>query len=242
METGLTNENTGILKKFALIVAGGSGSRMCHDVPKQFLVIAGKPLLMHTLESFLAFDPQMEIIVVLPEGKTEHWKKLCQVHQCTIAHHVTCGGMERFFSVRNGLNLISGEGIVFIHDGVRPLVSRETLLRCFDTALQYGNALPVVSVSESVRYIDQESSQSLDRSKVMLVQTPQTFLVSLIKDAYQQPYDQQFTDDASVLEKFGHKIHLTGGNRENIKITWPSDLPWAEALLGNRNPDVTGKY
>jgi 2-C-methyl-D-erythritol 4-phosphate cytidylyltransferase len=221
------------LRKYALILAGGSGLRMGYPLPKQFIDLAGKPLLIHTLENFASFDTQIDIVLVLPSEHADLWQQLCIKHNCKIPHRIAFGGKERFYSVQNGLELIQTDGIVFIHDAVRPLVSHQTLGRCFETARLTGNALPVISVSESVRFVENETSHSIDRSKIMLVQTPQTFRVSLIKEAYRQSFDAKFTDDASVLENTGHTIHLTEGNRENIKITWPSDLIWAESFLAS---------
>ncbi|MCK3683717.1 2-C-methyl-D-erythritol 4-phosphate cytidylyltransferase [Maribellus sp. YY47] len=217
--------------KFALIVAGGSGSRMNNEVPKQFLELAGKPVLMHTFEAFYSFDTAIRFVLVLPESEFQRWKELCEKHHFNINHHLAAGGSSRFESVKNGLDCIPEDGIVFIHDGVRPLVSKQTLQNCLDTARVKGNALPVVPVSESVRYIDGSKNTSLDRSKYFLVQTPQTFTLSLIKKAYQQPYSELFTDDASVLENMGTNIVTVEGNRENIKITFPEDLRIATLLL-----------
>jgi len=224
------------MKKIALIVAGGSGIRMGYQLPKQFLEISGKPVLMHTLKVFERFGPTMEIILVLPQEHHNLWSGLCIEHGFTIHHRVVTGGQTRFQSVKNGLSVISGEGIVFIHDGVRPLVSEATLQRCLDTALQYGNAIPAVPVGESVRWSDGTSSHPIDRNNFFLVQTPQTFQISLIKNAYQQEESPDFTDDASVLEKTRETIRLVEGNRDNIKITWPADLTFAEILLKEQYP------
>ena len=220
-----------MLKKFVLIVAGGSGSRMQNSTPKQFLEISGKPVLMHTLSAFYNFDPSIEIILVLPEDQLETWKKLCNNHNFSIPHKLAHGGKMRFDSVKNGLEQISENGIVFIHDGVRPLVSAQTIKNCLNTTIEKGNALPVVPVSESVRYVDENASKALDRTKYFLVQTPQTFRVDEIKQAYKQPYSGFFSDDASVLENMGTKINTVAGNRENIKITFPEDIRLAEVLL-----------
>jgi 2-C-methyl-D-erythritol 4-phosphate cytidylyltransferase len=217
-----------LMKKFALIVAGGSGSRMGSQQLKQFMEIAGKPVLMHTIEAFTTFDPAIMIILVLPENQKKFWEELCNKHKFQIPHSVANGGFLRFHSVKNGLDAIPEEdGIVFIHDSVRPLVSHETLQRCYDGAVKYGNAIPVFSVSESIRVKDAGISYPVDRSKLVLVQTPQTFRLPLIKSAYQQEYCPEFTDDATVLEKTVKSIHLVEGNRENIKITWPEDLIFA---------------
>jgi 2-C-methyl-D-erythritol 4-phosphate cytidylyltransferase len=220
------------MKKFALIVAGGSGSRMGSRQLKQFMEISGKPVLIHTLEAFIRFDPEIEIVLVLPENQKKTWSELCRKHGFRYPHLITSGGFLRFLSVKNGLNAISGnEGIVFIHDGVRPLVSFGTLQRCCDTAVQYGNAVPAIPVNESVRIKDAGNTYPFDRSKLFIVQTPQTFMLSEIRSAYQQEYCPEFTDEATVYEKTGKRIHIVEGNRENVKITWPEDLVYAETIL-----------
>lgn len=219
------------MKKFALIVAGGSGNRMKNNIPKQFLEINDRPILMHTFDAFLRYDPQIEIIVVLPRDQVEYWKLLCEKHKFKIKHKIAFGGKTRFDSVNNGLDLISAGGIVFIHDGVRPLVSIKTLDNCYETALGKGNALPVMPVSESVRMVEGSKNISVDRSKYFLVQTPQTFKTHLIKKAFQQATSNMFTDDATVLENIGETIQLVDGNRENIKITFPEDLVYAKIFL-----------
>lgn len=223
------------MRKIALIVAGGTGTRMKSPVPKQFMEINGKPLLMHTFQAFMNCDSDFEFVLVLPEGEIDTWKKLCENHTFIINHSVVKGGKTRFHSVKNGLKKIDGDGIVFIHDGVRPLVSAETIEKCFRTAVQKGNALPVIPPSESVREVINGENRAVDRSQIFLVQTPQTFRVSVIKKTYEQEYMESFTDDASVLENTGKKIYLVEGNRENMKITYPEDLKLASLLLlGNR--------
>lgn len=219
------------MKKIALIVAGGSGSRMNSAIPKQFIEINGKPVLMHTFEAFLKTDPYFEFILVLPENETDNWRTLCKNHNFSINHRVVPGGRTRFYSVRNGLEKIEDEGIVFIHDGVRPLVSAQTIQNCYQTALEKGNALPVIAPSESVREVTNGTTRAVDRNRFFLVQTPQTFRVSVIKKAYEQEFSELFTDDASVLEQSGVAINIVEGNCENIKITWPADIPVAGALL-----------
>ncbi|HBL75325.1 MAG: 2-C-methyl-D-erythritol 4-phosphate cytidylyltransferase [Bacteroidetes bacterium GWF2_42_66] len=223
------------MKKFALIVAGGMGSRMGNSLPKQFIDLLGEPILMHTIRVFHHFDAGMKIIVVLPENQKLKWKELCSQNRFAVPHQLAAGGENRFESVKNGLKAIDEEGIVFIHDGVRPLVSRETLVRCFETALKYGNAIPVLPVTESLRKQEGEINISVDRSLYVSVQTPQTFRSGQILDAFTQNYDPAFTDDASVAEKSGYKINMVEGNRENIKITTPTDLIVAEAFLTNRS-------
>jgi 2-C-methyl-D-erythritol 4-phosphate cytidylyltransferase len=219
------------MKKIALIVAAGSGSRMHSPLPKQFMELNGKPLLMHTFRAFKKADPDFEFVLVLPEKEIDTWKRLCKKFGFNIKHSIAKGGKSRFHSVKNGLKQIGDEGIVFIHDGVRPLVSAKTIENCFQTALAHGNALPVILPSESVRRVSGGKSEAVDRTRYYLVQTPQTFRVQLIKKAYEQKYSEKFTDDASVLENTGASIYLVEGNRENIKITWPADLTIAAALL-----------
>lgn len=222
------------MKKFALIVAGGSGSRMNNAVPKQFIEINDRPVLMHTFDAFISFDSKLEFILVLPKDQVGFWNKLCQKHQFKTAYKIAFGGKTRFQSVKNGLDLISDEGIVFIHDGVRPLVSAQTLRNCLNSAVEKGNVLPVIPVTESVRYVDEKGNRPVDRSKYFLIQTPQTFQTKLIKEAYLKATSDLFTDDASVLESVGETIHLVEGNRENIKITYPEDLVYAKSFLSPR--------
>jgi 2-C-methyl-D-erythritol 4-phosphate cytidylyltransferase len=219
------------MKKFVIIVAGGSGSRMGTEIPKQFLELCRKPVLMHTIQVFHDFDPESKIIVVLPEDQQLFWKGLCLKHSFSLVHQVVSGGKTRFHSVQNGLSRIDGEGVIFIHDGVRPLVSQETLGRCLETALKSGNAIPVLPVTESLRKLEGEQNISVDRSQYFSVQTPQTFRSDQILEAFKQDFDAAFTDDASVAEKAGFSINMVEGNRENIKITTPTDLIIAEAFL-----------
>lgn len=223
-----------------IIVAGGSGQRMASAVPKQFLPLGGRPILMRTIERFAAFDPAMDIIVVLPQSQTDYWQRLCHEHRFGIGHRTTAGGATRYESVRNGLALVDGEGLVGIHDGVRPLVSLPTLERCYTMAATHGNAIPACDSVDSVRMLKPDGSNTAaDRTCVKLVQTPQVFDVKLIKQAYQLSYRPTFTDDASVAEAAGIGINLTEGNRENIKITTPVDLLLAEAILneGENRPE-----
>jgi 2-C-methyl-D-erythritol 4-phosphate cytidylyltransferase len=219
------------MNNYVIVVAGGSGTRMKSVVPKQFLELAGKPVLMHTIERFVAFDPAIKIILVLPEEHQSTWKGLCVQHAFTIKHSVVKGGETRFHSVKNGLSTISGDGIVAVHDGVRPLVSIATIQRCFDEARKSGNAIPCIPVHETVRQMEGEGSRLVDRSALRLIQTPQVFKLRLLQQAFNQEYQPFFTDDASVLENKGEKIHLVEGNRENIKITEPADLVLARSVL-----------
>jgi len=219
------------MQKSVIIVAAGRGKRMGTDTPKQFLLLKSKPILMHTITCFYKYDPSIEIVVVLSEEHISKWQQLCIHYNFNIKHTIVEGGEERFYSVKNGLELINHNGIVAIHDGVRPLVSNETIIRCFNKALETDAAIPVMPVVESLRRLEGEKSFSVNRTEYVTVQTPQCFNIDLIKKAYQQKFSTTFTDDASVLEKLGHSISLVEGNIENIKITSPLDLILAEKLL-----------
>lgn len=219
------------MRLYALIVAGGSGKRMGADIPKQYLELAGKPVLMHTLERFKAFDESIEIITVLPENQIRFWAELQKKYSFSIPHTLVKGGKSRFFSVRNGLKFVEDPGIVAIHDGVRPFVSISTISRCFETAERLGNAIPVITPNDTLRMVSETGSYPINRMHVKQVQTPQVFKAELIKKAYEQEYMPEFTDDATVLERTGEKINLVDGNRENIKITNPEDLLISGALL-----------
>jgi len=219
------------MQLYALIVAGGSGKRMQTETPKQFLELAGKPVLMHTIERFKVFNDTIEIITVLPENQIEYWMSVQKKYSFSIKQTIVAGGTTRFHSVKNGLEFVSEFGLVAIHDGVRPFVSADTIKRCFDTAEKLGNAIPVVTITESLRMITDEGSSPIDRQKIRIIQTPQVFNASMIKKAYQREYRSEFTDDATVLETFGEKINLVEGNKENIKITAPEDLLISDVLL-----------
>jgi 2-C-methyl-D-erythritol 4-phosphate cytidylyltransferase len=219
------------MKLYAVIVAGGHGKRMGSELPKQYLELAGKPVLMRTLERFKAFDESIELITVLPENQLRFWAELQKKYSFNIPHTIVKGGKARFYSVRNGLNFVDVPGLVAIHDGVRPFVSIDTIKRCFQMAEKLGNAVPVISPNESMRVLTETGSKPVNRLNVKIVQTPQVFNAGIIKKAYRQDYLPEFTDDASVLEKTGVKINLIEGNRENIKITTPEDLVISSALL-----------
>jgi 2-C-methyl-D-erythritol 4-phosphate cytidylyltransferase len=216
-----------LIKKYAIIVAGGSGSRMKSDIPKQFIEVGGLPILMHTLKRFKEADSEIEIILVLPESQFEYWEELCQKYK-TVPHQLVAGGKTRFQSGLNGLKVIDNEGLVAIHDGVRPFVSTEIINESFKVASEKGTAVVSVLSKDSVRV----NGQAIDRSTVRLIQTPQTFQISLIKKAFETEELSTFTDDASVAEHAGFEINLIEGNYENIKITTPEDLLWAEVILG----------
>jgi 2-C-methyl-D-erythritol 4-phosphate cytidylyltransferase len=223
------------VEKYVIIVAGGKGERMNADLPKQFLSIGNKPILMHTLAAFYAYDPNITIILVLPGSQLSFWKELCESHAFTISHLLTEGGKTRFHSVKNGLSLVAADSLVAIHDGVRPFVSQATIHRCFDAATLNGSAVPVTEPVDSIRYVDENGNKSVNRNDFRLVQTPQVFQSTLLKEAYHQKYITSFTDDASVVEALGNKVQLVEGNGENIKITTPFDLELAEVILKNRN-------
>ena len=207
--------------------------RMGSDVPKQFIPVKGKPVLMRTIEAFHAYNPCMEIILVLPVDQQAYWKELCEKYDFCIPYRIADGGETRFHSVRNGLACIEGcEGIVGVHDGVRPFVTQKVIATCYEAAQRGSAVIPVIDVVDTVRYVSSEGkSETVDRDRYKLVQTPQVFPVSLLKEAYTQEYTPLFTDDASVVEAMGHAVFLVKGNRENIKITTPFDLKIAEALL-----------
>jgi 2-C-methyl-D-erythritol 4-phosphate cytidylyltransferase len=219
------------LKKYAIIVAGGAGTRMGTEIPKQFLEVKGRPVLMHSMNRFFDFDIHINIIVVLPEHQIEYWQKLCITHQFNVPHQVVKGGTERFYSVKNGLDVISENSFVAIHDAVRPLVSTETISAAFESAIQYGSGIPAIPMNESIRQFEGENNFAVDRSNYKIIQTPQCFYTAEILAAYKQDYKTEFTDDATVLESHGGKVKLTNGNLENIKITNPRDLILAQALF-----------
>lgn len=219
------------MRRFVLITAGGSGKRMKTDLPKQFIEIAGKPVLMHTFEAFLRFDPALEFVLVLPESTFDYWKESCLKHRFRQSHQLASSGPTRFHSVKSGLRLVPDDALVAIHDGVRPLVSVEVIERVFLLAEKMGNGVPGITVHESLRLIDHALSKPLSREKVRMIQTPQCFRADLIKKAYNRNYNEAYTDEATLFEADGHRINLTEGNRENIKITTPADLKIAAALL-----------
>jgi 2-C-methyl-D-erythritol 4-phosphate cytidylyltransferase len=216
---------------YVVIVAGGSGKRMGVETPKQYLELAGKPVLMHTIERFLEFSNSIEIITVLPENQLRYWRDLQKRYSFEVPQTIVKGGAHRFISVKHGLEFVGTPGLVAIHDGVRPLVKLDTIKRCFEAAEKFGNAIPVVSPADSLRMMTAKGNKWINRNDVKMVQTPQVFDAELIKNAYKQEYDLSFTDDATVLEKTGVKIHMVEGNRENIKITNPEDLFIAQTLM-----------
>lgn len=220
------------MEKFVILVAGGKGLRFGGEVPKQFLPVKGRPVLMRTIDVFKKAFPEIHVVLVLSPSQQEYWKQLCKEYSFDVPLQIADGGETRFHSVKNGLSLIPDtHAIVGVHDGVRPLVSEDTIFRCYETAEKERTAVPVVPVVETVRKLEEEGkSKTVDRNLYRLVQTPQTFQVEILKKAYGQPYESFFTDDASVVEKMNVPVVLVEGNRENIKITTPSDLLFAENL------------
>lgn len=235
------------MRRYVLIVAGGKGLRMGGDLPKQFIPLEGKPVLMHTLEAFHRWDASAELVLVLPEDHQPYWSMLCREIGCKVPHRIANGGETRFHSVRNGLEFLSeeienaSEGnekvLVAVHDGVRPFVSSEVVEACFDKAEKNGAAIPIMPMIDSLRETDEKGSHPVDRARYFAVQTPQVFCSGLLLKAYRQEFSSLFTDDASVVEAMGETIHLVSGNRENIKITTPFDLIVAESLLIHANKE-----
>lgn len=220
--------------EYALIVAGGKGSRIKSSVPKQFLELNGLPVLMHTIEAFYRYSEKINIIVVLPHNDFDTWKSLCVKFNFHKPITLQQGGDSRFQSVKLGLEKIKGDGLVAIHDGVRPLVNEDIIGASFRLAAVHQSAVAAVRLKESIRITNQDNTSAMDRSQFRIVQTPQTFQVDLIKRAYDQKEDASLTDDASVAERAGLTISLFEGSYENIKITTPEDLVIAEALIKNR--------
>lgn len=228
------------MKKYAIIVAGGKGLRMGGEIPKQFIPVQGRPVLMRTLDAFHAYDESVELIVVLPVAQQDYWKELCREYDFRIPYRLADGGETRFHSVANGLAEVpDGEtdALVAVHDGVRPFVSREVIAACYESAFRERAAIPVAEVVETLRCLKSNETEgdsvTVDRAQYRLVQTPQTFRADVLKAAYRQEYRPFFTDDASVVEAMGVPVSLVPGNRENIKITTPFDLKIAEALLSD---------
>ena len=221
------------MTRYIIIVAGGKGLRMGGEIPKQFRLIAGRPVLMRTVEAFLAAYSDIHVVLVLPHDQQAYWAALCQDYDFRAPMTIADGGATRFHSVQNGLALIpdGDECIVGVHDGVRPFVSPEVIRRCYENARTQGATVPVVPVVETVRQLLPDgSSRSVDRDEYRLVQTPQTFPQSMLRRAYAQPYVPAFTDDASVVQSLGLPVYLVEGNRQNIKLTTPEDLMLAEAI------------
>jgi 2-C-methyl-D-erythritol 4-phosphate cytidylyltransferase len=222
-------------KKIALIVAGGAGTRMGATIPKQFILLKNKPILQHTIEKLNAYDATMRLIVVLPASQLDYWKTLCRHANFWLKHELVAGGSTRFESVSNGLANIKNEtnAIVFVHDGVRPFVSNEVLHTCYQTTINKGNAIPTIPCVESMRILGEKGiNKHVNRADYRVIQTPQTFKIEQLINAYKVAENPTFTDDASVVEHSGITINLVPGNVENIKITTPFDLIVGEGVLG----------
>ena len=219
------------MKKIALIVAGGTGVRMQSSVPKQFMVLKNLPILMHAINAFYTYDSSLEIRVALPENEMDSWKQLCMEYHFKKKHTLVSGGETRFHSVKMSLTDIPKPSLVAVHDGVRPLVNPATIANCYKIAGEFGTAIPVVPVNESIRKVNEDDSIAEDRSLYRIVQTPQVFHSDILINSYNVEFKQSFTDDASVVENAGFKIYITEGNEENIKITRPIDLLIADAIM-----------
>lgn len=218
-------------KEYAIITAGGKGSRMGSDIPKQFMELNGLPVIMHTINAFIDYSSDIKVILVLPEDGMQEWGRFNEKYPIKTKIHLCTGGEKRFDSVKNGLELVEEEGLVAIHDAVRPLVSTRLIIKCFQTAAKEGNAIPVIPLQDSMRELNGEDNRPANRDVFRLVQTPQVFDISLIKKAYEQAYRSSFTDDATVAEALGAKIHLVEGEKRNIKITTQEDFLIAKAYL-----------
>ena len=219
------------MEKYVIIVAGGSGKRMGGEVPKQFLLVAGKPILMHTVETFTRTSSDFKFILVLPEEHFSTWNSLCEQYNFSVPMQMVAGGKERFFSVKNALDYVPNDALVAVHDGVRPFVSKDTINEAFEIAEKNGSAVPVIDEVDSLRRVSNGTSQAVNRAEYKRVQTPQVFQSTILKKAYNQEFSSFFTDDASVVESISEKITLTSGNVENIKLTTPHELLLAEALV-----------
>jgi len=222
-----------LAQKHLILVAGGSGSRMGSTTPKQFLLLDGKPILLRTLEKFYAYDNCLNIVLALPQAAIDKWAEIVKTYAINIPHTFTIGGETRFHSVKNALNAIAGDGLVAVHDGVRPLVSLATIAACFSEAERSGAAIPTVALSDSIRQKTAEGSIAVKRNEFCIVQTPQVFHLNVLRKAYEQEYRSDFTDDASVVESAGYTVSFVHGNVKNIKITTHADLIFAEAIMKN---------
>jgi 2-C-methyl-D-erythritol 4-phosphate cytidylyltransferase len=223
------------MKKYALIVAGGSGSRMGSDLPKQFMLVKEKPVLYYTLQVFLDAYSDIQVILVLPAEYTDMGQEIIDAYFDKDRIRITAGGQTRFHSVQKGLTLIEGESIIFVHDGVRCLITKELIYRCYKKALETGTAIPAIVSKDSIRLLNEEGNEAFDRNKVMLIQTPQTFHSKILLPAFQIDFKDKFTDEATVVEAFGIKVSLVQGEENNIKITRPLDLIIAEQVLEQLN-------
>lgn len=219
------------MEKHAIIVAGGTGDRMQSDIPKQFIPISGMPMLTYSIQTFYDSDPNTNIIVVIPSSKKELWRNLCKEFKFDIPHQVVNGGETRFQSVKNGLDVINSDGMVAVHDGARPLITRVFIEKLYKYAEKNKTAIPALPIVESVRIVSAGKNKPFDRDSLRTIQTPQVFHIGLLKEAYKQEYKPSFTDDATVVESAGHEINLVEGHADNIKVTYPKDIKIATAIL-----------
>lgn len=231
----ISHHTSNIFKRYAIIVAGGSGTRMGSALPKQFLLLNGLPVLMHTLLAFHNSASKPDLILVLPAAYHEYWAQLCETHNFKIPHQLVSGGETRFHSVKKGLDLITADepSLIAVQDAVRPMTSAEIIDAAYESAALYGNGVVAVKSRDSIRRLKNETSVALPRDEIYLVQTPQTFQSAQLKKAYEQAYTPNFTDDASVVEAMGINIHLVDGSHKNIKITFPEDIAIVELLMNS---------
>jgi 2-C-methyl-D-erythritol 4-phosphate cytidylyltransferase len=221
------------MKKYAIIVAGGSGTRMGGSLPKQFMQLKDKPVLYYTLKAFIEAYDDLQIILVLPVDYTDMGQQIIDAYFDKDRIRITAGGETRFQSVKNGLALIENESIIFVHDGVRCLISKDLIHRCYIQAVETGTAIPAITSKDSIRILREEGNEAFDRNRVMLIQTPQTFHSKILLPAFQIDYKDKFTDEATVVEAYGMKVSLVEGEDTNIKITRPIDLLIAERIVGS---------
>ncbi|MFQ5335449.1 MAG: 2-C-methyl-D-erythritol 4-phosphate cytidylyltransferase [Flavobacteriales bacterium] len=222
------------MNRWAVIVAGGRGERMKAAVPKQFIPLAGKPLLMHTMEAFHSVEKDIQIILVLPSEHIDAWSARCAAHHFNIPHITASGGATRFHSTCAGMEAVQGHGVVAVHDGVRCLISPGLINRCYTEAEEHGNAVPCVPLKDSIRQVAEDGNRQADRDAFAAIQTPQCFKTEILKKALEQDYSEEYTDEASCVERLGHSIHLIPGEVRNIKITTEEDLLFAQACLESK--------
>lgn len=223
------------MRKYAIVVAGGTGSRMKGDLPKQFMLLSGKPVICYSIEAFAAYDSTIEIILVIHPQYIPYWEQLSAKFHLTSQPLVVAGGETRFDSVKNGLMKIVEDGFVAVHDAARPVIQADFIRNIFATASEFGSAMPGVPLNDTIRIVEGDSTRQLDRTFLQAMQTPQVFKVSELKQAYTQSFSEMFTDDASVMQSAGFPLHLTEGRPENIKITHSQDIELAEVFLKRKN-------
>lgn len=226
------------MDKYAVIVAGGKGYRMGNAIPKQFLPLAGKPVLYHTIKAFKDAFEDIKLVLVLPQDQLSYAQMVLQAFPERIDMAIVTGGETRFHSVQNGLKAVSGNSVIFVHDGVRPLVSAELIQRCYIQAVDKGSAIPAIAVADSMRIVEGDNSRPVDRQNMRSIQTPQTFRADILLPAFEQGYREEFTDEATVVEVYGEDVYLVEGEKSNIKLTTPEDMLIAETILKSRMKDA----